>query len=72
MTLYKFMTEHAEKSVDYIVGDVEILKVNTDTFLKDYHNSEALRSLDTWGRVTDVVEDEEECVIYMQNLVYID
>lgn len=70
MTLYKFMTQYAEKSIDYTIEDLEILKVNTDTFLKDYQNYDTLRTLDTWGRIADVVEDEEECIVYMQNHIY--
>lgn len=72
MTLYKFMTEYAEKGIDYRVEDIEVFTLNTNTFIEDYEKSEALRTLDTWGRVVDVEENEEECVVYMQNLVCID
>lgn len=70
ITVEKFFEEYADRFCDYAIADTEFTMVNVDNYKKLLKTDDEFDRLNTWGRITRVVENEEECTIYMQNHIY--
>ena len=70
MTLEDFMQNHADRYCDYGIADEDIEPIDVATFDDRLATDEDLEGLNVWARIDYVVENEEECIIYMKNRVY--